>query len=236
MRFAGSFFLGVVLASSAGMIDTASAAPITTLYNTGVDDSGAVLPDGTVPDPHYTLVSVPSGSSSSVRVKTAALLGSWSPVTASSISGWIAPNNGPSVNSPVGDYVYSTTFNLSGLKPGTAQIMGAWSIDNYGFDIRLNGVSLGITLLPPTPNLSSQFHPFTIDSHFIAGINTLEFVVRNGGQFNNPTGLRVEMTGTADRIPLQIPEIDAHMSTAALVLLAGALGLLYDRKRRGQSR
>src|SRR2546423_15056628 len=41
------------------------------VFNTGVDKSGAPLPDGTVGDPHYFLASVP-GSSSQILVRTSA--------------------------------------------------------------------------------------------------------------------------------------------------------------------
>jgi hypothetical protein len=55
MRSKG-FTLAAVLATL--MSGTAGAATITTLYNTGVDDAGNVLPDGSA-DPHYALVTVP---------------------------------------------------------------------------------------------------------------------------------------------------------------------------------
>jgi hypothetical protein len=51
---------------------------------------------------------------------------------------------------------------------------------------------------------SDGFAPFSISSGFRPGINTLEFVIHNGGSAPgnnsgaaNPTALRVEMTGTA---------------------------------------
>ena len=41
----------------------------------------------------------------------------------------------------------------------------------------------------------------TINTGFIAGVNTLDFVVNNGGPGINPTGVRVELSGTANRQP-----------------------------------
>src|SRR5262249_16955689 len=77
----------------------ASAATISTLFNTGVDASHAALPNGTSPDPHYTLTSVPGGSSSVTLVRSSA--GGF-PVTGGSNyfigdetkSLWIGPDNG----------------------------------------------------------------------------------------------------------------------------------------------
>ena len=69
------------------------AATITTLYNTGVDSSGNVLADGTSPDPHYTLTSVPPGSSNTTSVITSGggfPVGPW--LGDSATSAWIGPN------------------------------------------------------------------------------------------------------------------------------------------------
>lgn len=54
----------------------------------------------------------------------------------------------------------------------------------------MNGVAAG-------PNSSSYntWMPFTINSGFVAGVNTLDFVVTNTGA--GPTGLRVDLSGTA---------------------------------------
>jgi len=67
-------------------------------------------------------------------------------------------------------------------------------------DILLNGVSTGNTIpVGFSPNYSfGAWTPFTIASGFIAGVNTLHFVVNNDA---GPTGIRVELTGTADPSP-----------------------------------
>lgn len=189
-----------------------NAAPITTLFNTGVDSSGTPLPHGTVGDPHYTLTSVPSGSSSDIRVITSAggyPIGPY--IGDNALSAWIGPNNDDDLNGPVGSYIYHTTFDLTGFNPSTASITGGWTTDNNGLDILINGTSLGFTT--SFTAFSSGFSPFTVSSGFVAGINTLDFVVNNGG---GPTALRVEMTGIAS----PIPEPETYV-----MLLAG-LGLL----------
>ena len=180
----------LVVAIGGASLSEANAVAITTLFNTGVNSSGTVLADGTVGDPHYTLTSVPSGPTD-IRIKTSASgfpVGPW--LGDDTASTWIGPNSGASLDGPAGSYTYRTTFDLTGLDPATASISGQWSTDDSGPSILLNGVL--------TPNLPaggfSSFFPFSITSGFSTGVNTLDFAVVNGG---GPTGLRVEMSGTA---------------------------------------
>ncbi len=169
---------------------TASAAQIL-LFNTGVDGSGAVLPDGTVGDPHYTLISAPP-TTAGLKILTAASAPStW--LGDNTTSRWIGPNT-TQANGPVGIYTYETTFDLTGLDPATATISGIWSTDNPGMDILLNAVPSGFTT--SATSFSTGFSPFSFaaGSAFVPGVNTLRFVLENQG---GPTGLRVELSGTA---------------------------------------
>ena len=79
-------------------------------------------------------------------------------------------------------------------------------------DILINGQSTGYT----TPNATFTFNPFSINGGFVAGVNTLDFVVFNEG---GPMGLRVEMSGTA------VPE------PASASVVAAAAGLSILRRR-----
>ena len=202
----------------------AQATPITTLFNTGVDSSGTPRPDGTVGDLHYVLFSVP-GETSDIRIRTS--VGGY-PVPPyigdNTLSAWIGPNNDASVSGPVGAYTYRTTFDLTGLNPSTAAITGHWSTDNNGLDILINGTSLGFTT--SFTSFSDGFSPFSISSGFVSGVNTLDFVVNNGG---GPTALRVQMTGTADTLPPGVPE----PATVILIVLGMAsLALAHQRQRQ----
>jgi len=202
--------LGFLLVGSAQQVHAAS---IPTLFNTGVDATGTPLPDGTIGDPHYSLVATPSGSTSDIRVRTSAggfPIPPWQ--GDDSLSAWIGPNNDSMVDGPAGTYDYRTTFNLSGLDPATASISGVWAVDDSGLDILLNGSSTG------NPNGTIfTFTSFSIlqGSPFVSGVNTLDFLVFN---VSGPTGLRVEMTGQAS--PAAVPE------SPTLTLLTIGVGVL----------
>ena len=197
-----------------------SAAPITTLFNTGVDANRSVLPDGTVGDPHYTLVSVPSGTTD-IRVRTSAggfpipyYIGD------NNLSAWIGPNNDQYLNGVQGNYVFRTTFDLTGLDPATALINGRWSADNKGIDILINGQSTG----QQTAYFLGSYeywYDFTLNSGFVSGVNTIDFVIYNDAL---PTALRVEMSGQTGSA---VPE-----PASMITLAAGALGMLGFRMRK----
>ncbi len=191
----------------------AHADPITSLFNTGVDELGAPLPNNAA-ELHYSLIDVPSGTTD-LRVANAANgfpIGPW--VGDNTISAWIGPKSGSDLDGPVGNYDYRTTFILAGLNPASASISGQWSVDNYGIDILLNGVSTGFAAAG-----FQSFYSFAINSGFADGVNTLDFIVNNQG---GPTGLRTEMAGVAE-----VPE-PASMA----VLGAGLLSLAFTRSRR----
>ncbi len=179
-------------------ITVAGASIVPTFFNTGVNSSGVPLADGTIGDPHYTLVSVPSGSTTAIRVRTSAggypVNGAW--LGDDTLSAWIGPDNDPYDNGPAGDYDYRTTFDLTGYSPATASITGEWAVDDDGVSILLNGVSTGNS--DTIANAYATFQSFSITSGFQAGLNTLDFIVQNAYA---PTGLRVEATLKATALP-----------------------------------
>ncbi len=168
----------------------AFAAPIVSLFNTGVatnDSNGnpQTLVSAGSPDPHYSTGIVTLSNGYPIGV-------AWTPDD--STSQWISPHADEITIEPPGLYVYQTTFDLTGLNPSTAEISGSFWVDNYLSDIILNSTDTGIaggTYSSPTS--------FTLSSGFVSGINTLDFYVINGptGGAQNPSGLRVAMTGTA---------------------------------------
>ena len=181
------------------------------LYNTGVDDLGALLPDGTL-DSHYTIVASSLSTSvytpgapftygaASVQLVRNAYPGSWVLNTAS--SQWIGPSQDsvlPFDPDWAGTFDYVLTFDLTGLLPSTATIAGSWATDN-GSQMYLNGNLVATKGADGYKALTN----FSITSGFISGVNELRFVVTNALENldPNPSGLQVNgLTGMADAVP-----------------------------------
>ena len=130
--------VGVALLS--GMAGNAQGAGvITTLHNTGVDSGTDVVlgVNNAVTDNNYSVVS-PSAATPTPVVK---LSSGGFPIPPyigdNSLSAWIAPDT----NSfhELGLYVWTTTFDLTGVNLNTASIFGRWASDNAGV-MKLNGV------------------------------------------------------------------------------------------------
>jgi hypothetical protein len=189
---------------------------ITTLYDTGVGNNGAVLAGGAV-DPHYALISSADpgypGPNAYILNDGAAIPSVYIPN--SSTSKWIAPSANVAYVA-AGNYVYQTTFNLTGFNPATAEITGQWTMDDNGPSITLNGINIGVSQYAFAA--CEVWQPFTISSGFVPGINTLDFTVGNAVLV---TGLRVEMTGTAS-----VPE-PGVLQLLSLVVVPFALFRYY---------
>lgn len=162
-----------------------------------------------------------------------------------STSQWISPRASyrdylaGDPGSPDGVYSYRVEFDLTGLLPGTANLTFRVAADNIVSDVLINGVSTGWAA-------AGSFDYWTagaVGSGFIAGINTLDFVVSNWNApydhdgdpstpdilVATPSGLRVEfLSATADPVVV-IPE-PATMGLMGFGLLA--LGVAFRRRSR----
>jgi len=181
----------VLLAAS---VHCLQAGPIPKLFNTGVDDSGALLAASQV-DPHYTITTSADPNfpgPDAFTLEPGYPVPPW--IAEGPNSRWIAPQASQATGNAPGIYTFTTTFDLTGLDPATAQITGMITADNGTAAVRLNGGDLGITA-----GGFNMFFPLTIPlgSPFVGGTNRLEFDVSNAGDTANPIGFRVEMTGRA---------------------------------------
>jgi len=184
-----------------------NAAIISYLFPTGVDSSGAPLGDG-VSDPNYYILET---ESSGVVMNENNIPASW--VSHSSNSNWIWEK---ATGKPTHvTRTFRTTFDLTGLDPNTASISGKWAVDNQGLDILVNGISTGQT------NFGfEELTTFNINSGFVDGLNTLDFVAKDLGHIS---GFLVDsISGNADAIPQSAPEGSSLLSLLVVGLFSTA--------------
>ncbi len=179
---------------SSGMVETVAGyqsgpyftVAIPGLYNTGVNNAGEPLPNGSF-DFHYNLegVGAPYAVTSAIGFPIPPWLGD------NGLSRWVAPE--ANTDAAPNPYFYRTFFDMRGLDLATAQITGRWAADDQGLGIHINNFSI------PQPTIAGfgEFTPFQITTGFLPDSNSLTFIVSNGGTQLNPSGLRVEMSGTA---------------------------------------
>ena len=159
------------------------------LFHTGQDVNLAVLP-GDSNDLHYGLLESPDVNNLGPKAKV------WSdayPVPVfvwnGPVSSWIsAVGNDGTVP---GKYVYRTQFLIDSADPCTAVLQGNWMLNTTGDDIVLNGQSTGIKNTSELPYKVAE--SFTINQGFVAGLNTLDFVVTNTGV--TPPNMSASFTG-----------------------------------------
>jgi hypothetical protein len=217
-------FLGLL----AGSMTVAHAVPILTLFNTGVNAAGVPLADNSV-DPHYTVSGPFAGPNAYATTSAAGYpVGPW--IGDSATSAWLAPSM--DTNGLFGGvFTYTTTFNLAGLSSLSALITGRWAADDGGglSNIILNGTPMGISNV----NGFSSWTSFSLSSGFKPGLNTLAFQVENSG--GGPTGVRVEMTGSANSLAATPAGVPDNGPTAGLLGL-GLLGVETLRRRLNKRR
>jgi len=189
------------------------------LFNTGVGNNGFPLPEDSA-DPHYQLVAGGAmvGTPLAATASGGFPIGPW--LADNTDSGWIAPT--PSTDGfPTSYYLYQTTFDLKGLDPSMAAIYGWVSADDFIADIFINGISTGRSSASG-PGPFTYWQAFSIAGGFQPGPNTITFLVFNSGLLaNNPTGLRVQMSGSAWSKP-QL-KLDIQYSRSVTTLSWGSL-------------
>lgn len=208
-----SFVLALVLLPS-----TVAAAPITTLFNTGVDNAGVLLVGGAgTVDLHWDIIAGP-GIAAPIDAVTY-FNGAYAADGPS--SRWLSANavggNG------AGTYLFRTTFNLTGFDPALTTITASCGTDNLLTVVHLNGVGVGGDCDGFNPFPSGSF---AINAGFVGGVNTLDFEVVDQGF---PMAFRAQFT--SDTQPLQNgPGPTPVPEPATLALLAGAAALFARRR------
>ena len=195
-------FAVAVATSSLG----AHADTINGLYNTGKGLAAGVA------DVNYKVTDTTSSVSTGYVAANVYPIGAWMVNTPA--SQWLALTANASDTLPRGTYDWKTTFDLSGFNAASASFSGRFSADNTSIAF-LNGFEIGRSA---GYNGWSDFS--SSGGFFVAGVNTLEFVVANQG---GPTGLRVEFLDTS---VVAVPEPETYA-----MLLAG-LGLMGFMARR----
>lgn len=149
---------------------------------------GGVLPGGAA-DLNYVVTAGPPGfavPTPAVVYSPANLWSTWLPNDAA--SAWIGHSDSADTR-PYGEYTFTLSFDLTGWDVGNAVLTGRWAADQDGY-VLLNGGNTGVSL--PNGNWDGSvypaLHPFTVRGGFVAGANTLSFVVREPDDFD---GLRV---------------------------------------------
>lgn len=158
--------------------------PITTLRSSGIGENGLPLPAGG-DDPNW--VNVATGQPLIVMANHPA----WA--ANNTQSQWVGVTTDGQTNVPPGQYQFETTFDMTGWDADTARIELLIAVDDQLDAVLLNGVNTGIT----TAGFAILNGPFVLSDGFLPGVNTLRFIFTNGGAADNPSGLRVQMSGQA---------------------------------------
>jgi len=201
--FLASLFLQVI--ALAGTI---------TVHNTGVNSSDALVAPGAQAS-FWTLSAEPAGAVEAIGSNPFRFNCCYFPDTAT--AAWVSPQANGNAGAG-GFYTYDLVINLTGLDPTTASISGIFGTDNDG-SIFLNSNAAAATTCFACFGAPTTF---TINSGFVAGLNTIHVKVDNGG---DPTAFFVSFTSAIAGGGSAVPE-----PATILLTCAGLVGLLALRR------
>ncbi len=141
-------------------------------------------------------------------------------------SKWLTPSANAAQSydpSTAGQYKWTLTFDLTGKDTASAYLAGRWAADNNG-SVALNGVTIS------SGSGFTSWSAFSADDGFVAGLNTLDFIVTNlPGASGNPTGVRVEFLESYAIAAAPVPEPASGALILAGLVLVGSVA----RRRMG---
>ena len=174
---------------------------IPTLFSSGIGTNAAVLAPGAL-DPHYVLTASAYSAPPppAILATVTANHPAWVANDASSV--WIGPVAQGTTSVPPGRYSFRTTFDLTGFSPATALVNLQVAVDNELTNVMFNGAVASLRY----SNFNAFSGSFPLTNGFVAGTNTLDFIMSNITGSPSPAGLRVKATGTATRfVPTNTP-------------------------------
>lgn len=257
-----SLLLGTsLLLSIPGVVRAGTATSVNGLYYTGVNDSGALLTNGTT-DSHWKVTNAMIGGVQDTDYQGAAYVigtpaGGW--VGNTSSAQWItAPGNGGSYNLPgngtsgvwydnnAASYVYSLAFNIAGSDIGSVvtnkiSITLTLAADDQA-QIYMNGTAVGSLLTGAwTGTQPITLHNYNngtaANASFLIGSNTLSIKVDNTNSktgYSNSTALNPSgllVYQTGNAILID-GKPNPVPEVGVLLPLLGALGLFSWRRFR----
>ncbi len=213
-----------IILATALVSTSASAVTITGLYNSGVNSGGANTAagggatTGNGADPHWSLV---GGTAYNGGTNGVFPIGPW--LAENNTSRWLtfSPSAG---DSAPGTTTFRLTFDLTGFDATTASFSGRAASDDSA-ELFLNGTSVG------SIGSFTSFTDFATSTGFVAGLNTLDLIVANGG--GGPSGGRIEFT--ASDVTAAVAGVPEPASWALMLGGFGFAGVAM-RRRRSQVR
>jgi hypothetical protein len=154
---------------------------------TGLDSNGNLAAVGSY-ETRYLLTSSSDAAYGGPNAYVVAPVGNWTNQT--SVSQWIAPRSDPANGNASGSYNYRLFVDMTGYIPSTASFSGRIAADD-SVALKVNGLPVA------TGSSASSFQTFSFSNGFIPQFNAIELAVTNAGGAASPTGVRLELTGTA---------------------------------------